>query len=393
VIIGSNVDRTSNNRNSDHYIEVSHVISFSTDISLPGPLKFSFINANDIAETEEYLLPGLPLPLYRQREVDFQQVKSIRGWRKIQHSFASGDLERDKKNKVTLREAGIIIERYSDIPLAVIFVRQHNNLGLAWLPNQVFDQASWVELITLVWAESDRERFPSFGDWTHDPEWMVREEEEIVDRVKYIEAEKHKLIVQLDKELAELSLALAEKQLEANHGRRRLITAQGDDLVQEVSKVFREIGFDVELLDQELASNQSRREDIRLRIPQNNDWEAIVEVRGYARSVGQTADLQRLGRFAMLFYKEKGRYPNKKLYVVNGELELSPSLRQDPLAPAKEDLETFAEDGGLVISTLDLFKVMKIKGQLRPYQIRESIVCTSGRWNIHFLMDSSEGTP
>ncbi len=390
VIIGSNVGNKNNNKNADDYIQASHVISFSPDISLPGPIMFSYLNANSIAETEEFLLPGLSLPLYRQREVDLQQVKDIRGWRQINNWSSSYDSDRDKKIKA-IREAGIIVERFSDIPLAVIFVRQYNNLGIAWLPNTVFNQAAWVELIALIWAESDRERFTSFGDWTRDPEWIVPEEEEIVERVKFIEAEKHKLVEQIDKELAELSLALAEKRLEVNQGRRRLITAQGDDLVQEVSEVFKEIGFDVEILDQELASNQSRREDIRLRIPRKSDWEAIVEVRGYARSVGQTADLQRLGRFATLYNKEKGRFPAKKIYVVNSELELPPSRRQEPLAPAKEDVETFAEDGGLVISTLDLFKAMKIKDQSKPYQIRESILCTTGRWNIHALMDSNEG--
>lgn len=123
-----------------------------------------------------------------------------------------------------------------------------------------------------------------------------------------------------------------------------------------------------------------RREDLRLTDPDLGDWEAIVEVRGYTRSAGKTADLSRLARFANLYYAEKNNIPNKRIYVVNGQTELLPSQRQEPFESSNEDIDVFGEQDGIVISTIDLFRVAKHLDKIGVEEIKRTIRETEGRW-------------
>ena len=140
-------------------------------------------------------------------------------------------------------------------------------------------------------------------------------------------------------------LGLEEKfthtSLLVNKGMRRLITAQSNELLEEVAQSFRELGFSVTLMDEELDDDVPKREDLRLGDPDIKDWEAIVEVRGHAKSSGQASNLNRLpGRFAKLYRAEKGKDPDKLIYVVNGQIEtFSPQLRNEPFSAAPDAVE------------------------------------------------------
>jgi hypothetical protein len=149
--------------------------------------------------------------------------------------------------------------------------------------------------------------------------------------------------------------------------------------VEEVINAFGTIGFHTQDVDETLPEEELKREDIRLTDRNDDGWEALVEVRGYARSGGKTADLIRLqGRFSDFYTKEKGRPPNKLIYVVNGPLELGPHLREKPLATSVADVRAFAESGGLVISSLDLYKAINGSGDMD--QVKQSIKDSTGLW-------------
>ena len=68
--------------------------------------------------------------------------------------------------------------------------------------------------------------------------------------------------------------------MEANNGLRRLITSQGNELVEEVSKILRTIGFQVDLIDNQIGQNEPKKEDLRLKCDDvdGEEWAAIVEV-------------------------------------------------------------------------------------------------------------------
>jgi hypothetical protein len=381
LIVGKDIDRQT------LWETNVHVICFSRDYPvLPGPIPNTRIMLSGLTETEEYVLPEMPLPFNQRREADLAELRNVKGWPRIKLSYSSKEItpqDAEGAEEILVRSA-IIADSHGGQPLAVLYQRMVDNLGVAWLPYTKFNQAAWVELIVTHWAQSDRERFPDFEDWTKSSEWMVPDEIRIVAAIGALEDEKKKTATRISQEIGSLRSRLTETTLVANRGRRRLLTAQGNELVEEVTSVFREFGFAVQIMDEKAEPNSPKREDLRLRElgKEDGDWEAIVEVRGYRRSNGASADLGRLSRFAELYLKEKRRYPNKRIYVVNGPLELFPSHRPIPLASANEDIGVFAEQDGIVISTIDLFRVSKLLGQLDPGVVRESIKCTSGRWTV-----------
>jgi len=372
------------------YLKNAHVISFSADIYyLPGPYPHTLVETEGAVTTEEYVLPPLPLPFHRRREADFDGVSSVRGWTKLVLAYDQprGPMENIEwvNSNETFMDGAIVLDHHEEHPLAVKYWRKDSGLGVACLPQPVFSQYEWIELIAMDWAKSDRERFPGFGDWTKSPEWMLPEELALASQIDSLEDQRRVAVSQIDDEINRLSQELTRAGLAANQGRRQLLTACGNELVEEVASLFADIGFEVENVDDILQADEPRREDLRLRIP-NEDagiWEAIVEVRGYAKSAGKTSDLSRLGRFADLYQQEKGRLPEKRVYIVNGQCEIhNPSHREEPLASAVDDVDVFAERGGVVISTIDLYRLAKCLDRCDVTQARDSIKNAVGRWSF-----------
>ena len=393
IVIAPNIDL------AHGWPQETHVICFSNEIKqLPGPLNHSHVGISDIAETEEFAFPDIPLPLSRLREADFGSLSSVRGWERLEIEIplpppayngiirGSGHyLSKDEREEAirVFNQGRIIFEAHTKQALAIYFVRKDCNLGVAWLPIISKNYASWVAVLVAEWAKLDKEAFPSFGDWTNSPEWLVYDEEKILTQIKEFEQQKQESIVKIDKQISKLINKLGEAKLKANNGLRRLITAQGPELLDEVAKCLDNIGFTVDFMDEQIGQGEPKKEDLRLKHidKEGKEWVAIVEVRGYARSGGTTADLLRLSRFADMYKIETGKYPDSRIYIVNGQLELLlPSERQEPLISAKDDLKIFAESNGVLIWSVDLFRALKAVASTDYPHILESIKCSQGRW-------------
>ena len=106
------------------------------------------------------------------------------------------------------------------------------------------------------------------------------------------------------------------------------------------------------------ATGQPKVEDLRLSDPDEPGRTNITEVRGY-KGGAKVSDLQRLARFAALYLRRTGALPTTRWYVVNQFLGTDPDTRRRPLAGSEDDLSVFAEDGGLVIDTRDLFHLAR----------------------------------
>lgn len=377
IIIASNVENASN------WPKKAHVVCFSGNISsLPGPVEDTYLQILSDAETEEFLFPHCSLSISRRREADYGNLTSVRWWPKVHLRYTS-ITDDDLETATTIFSKGAIIcELHTDSPLAVAFIREDTKLGVAWLPSVNTNQAAWVEVLVTQWAQSDKDSFPSFGDWTNYSEWLVAEEEQILSKIQALEEKKQKSVTEIDKQIGKLTTELALAKTSANNGQRRLITAQGQGLVDEVAEALKAIGFDVTNVDELVAGKGPRREDLRLghSTKEGEEWSAIVEVRGYARSAGNSADLLRLNRFASLYKQETGQDPDKLIYIVNGQLELLPPQRQKPLASAPEDLQIFSESGGILIWSIDLFRALKSTDSSNYPALLESIKRAQGRW-------------
>lgn len=371
--------------NAADWPDSTHVICFSKSITrLPGPLSGTSIRILGAAETEEFVFPDAPLPISRRREADFGNLTSVRGLPRLDLDFPPFLIGKPEVQTATtiFNSGAIICERWSNSPLAVYFMRDDHPLGVAWLPSEHTNEAAWVEVLVTQWAKSDKRAFPGYGDWTNSPEWMVPQEIQIISRIHALEQKKREFVIGIDKQISELTTKLTLAKTEANTGLRRLITVRGKELVDEVTEVLKHIGFNVVDVDELVSEKGPKREDLRLKhlAKGGEQWKAIVEVRGYARSGGTTADLLRLARFAELYEKETGKTPDKRIYIVNGEVELSPSQRQEPLASATEDLQIFSNSDGIVIWSIDLFRALKATDPTDYPALLESIKCAKGRW-------------
>jgi hypothetical protein len=366
------------------YLDSAHIVSFTMHEGSQFPIDVDR-NAGRVeitrwtATNAQFIVPSLSLPVHRRLMVDLQTVDSIRGWQRLYLYASTKDVESQKRLEAYHQESAVLLEGSTENPLAVVYWRQESNLGVAVLPNPVFDKYEWVKLLVSLWAEKDRARLGDFGVWSESPEWMTLEEITLVAKLERLEHEKVEVIRSLNLEIARLSDELRSESLATNQGLRRLLTAQDRELVAIVSDVFQQWGFCVEDVDDSLDGSQPKREDLRLRLPEPDlEWEAIVEVRGYEKSSGKTADIQRMNRFASLYLNEKKRLPSKRLYVVNGPIEISdPSQRPIPLASAQEDIELFAEEGGVVISTSDLFRASKLAGTVGQKALRDSTLLST----------------
>jgi len=251
------------------WLDQVHVICFSKKVeSLPGPTNNSatrlFYRNED---TAEYALPEMELPYSRRRDADFARLNNVKGWKTLHISQKPSEIlihEEARRAQGVLFEGAIIFDPFMKAPFATIFNREENNLGIAWLPQPIFNRVAWVGLITTEWAKSDQIRFSGFVDWTQLPEWMVPKEEELAKKITELEEKKRDTIRQIGEEIGALQLDLTEATLAADKEVRRLLTAQGAELVDEVANAFRKIGFKVRLMDKELEPTKSKREDLRL---------------------------------------------------------------------------------------------------------------------------------
>jgi len=287
VVIGRNITQEAN------WIWNVNVISFSSDVPVPNPIG-GYLTTSQVASTEAYNLPHLPLNIDRLRQVDFAGVANIKGWYLVSLDTRSA-MNMALYNTAWERfaEGAIATEAVSGTPLAEIFMRADKKLGVAILPNPAFRIFPWVELICTEWAKTLPDLFPSFGDWTKTTEWMTADELRYSEELHRLDDEEKRILAELSKGKASLQIQLAQASSSANIGIRRLIKSQSDELVDEVAKALEALGFTVTKMDDQISEGSPKLEDLRIKDPDVKDWQALVEVRGYSKSGGNTSDLIR----------------------------------------------------------------------------------------------------
>ena len=192
--------------------------------------------------------------------------------------------------------------------------------------------------------------------WRTRPAWATLREATVRADLAVLRGERQRLLADLDARETALRSAETGAIAAADAGPRRLLTAQGAKLVDAVIDALETLGYVVENVDNEDTgvSGQPKVEDLRLKDPDEPERTNITEVRGYTGGA-KVSDLQRIARFAALQVVRTGVLPTTRWYVVNQFLNTDPDTRRRPLAGSEDDLAVFAEDGGLVIDTRDLF--------------------------------------
>ncbi|MBK6309986.1 MAG: hypothetical protein WAX12_01570 [Candidatus Microthrix subdominans] len=228
------------------------------------------------------------------------------------------------------------------------------------LPSYVPNLARWLNTLIPRWRQRSPERFPQELDWSSDDEWSTAEERYVRQRIGRIQNDKRAAVSEFDEQIKSLSAELHRVNLAADSGPRRMLTNQGTELVDAAAQAIRDLGFDVIDADRDLDSERGQKlEDLQIREPNREEWIALVEVRGY-KGGAKTSDFQRLARFAARYERETTVSPSRRWLIVNHLINEPPASRPKAFESAPEDLELFAEDGGLVIDTRDLFQVVQM---------------------------------
>lgn len=253
--------------------------------------------------------------------------------------------------------------------------------GKSWcltLPPRV-KLLAWVEAAVGHWNSIDAKRFPGTLDWTNQAwEWLTPDEIKAADAVVAALQEKDRVEALRVAAMEAFNAARASSRA----GPFRLFTETGKGLADAVRDAFRDIGFVVRDMDEELTDRDAL-EDLRVSPLDRADWVALAEVKGYTRSQGKAEDLLNLtGRFGQRYRRTEGKEPDAYWYIVNHHFGDDPTARKTVLEGSDRDVDSFAAVGGLAIDTVDLFKLWRdvVRGHIAPEDARALLVGVTGRF-------------
>jgi len=245
--------------------------------------------------------------------------------------------------------------------------------GWCWALPHVPDRPElWLAAALQDWHERTPDRVPALPGWRSRLAWRTRREADALAALEALQTERDDALARYEQQEARLSAAADAAAAAADAEERRLLTAQGATLVEAVAVALRSLGFDVEDADSAPTPEGTPKvEDLRVRDPDDPTWTNITEVRGY-KAGAKVSDLLRLARFAGLHAIRTGSIPLSRWYVVNQFFDDDPDTRRAPLAGSEDDIAVFAEDGGLVIDTRELFNLQQLvdDGTVAPAQAR-----------------------
>jgi hypothetical protein len=263
----------------------------------------------------------------------------------------------------------------------------------AWvLPSDVPDLVAWVSAALAEWHTRDRDRFPGSPEWSRQPAWATHDERKLLGDLDAIRTEREAVLERLDHRERELVATLAAAQEAADAYERALLTSNDDPLVQAVLQAFTELGFSV--TDADVAPDRTEKlEDLRVKDASAPDWVALVEVKGYGKGA-QTGALTQFFRFERRYRQRTGRQPDALWYIANQFKDRDPATRQKILQSNEADVSNFADVGGLVLDTVELFHLLDAvrSGYITAGDARRSLRETTGRFSAPTLAGSSAGS-
>lgn len=241
--------------------------------------------------------------------------------------------------------------------LACLWTRPGGAQVLA-LPPDVGQKAGWVKAALKFFRTHAPDRFAEIRGWEERHEWSTADERTIRDSLTRVAETRQALTRKLDAEEQELRSALTVAESEADTGLRRLLTLQGTDLEVAVTDALRHLGFDVTVTDDQEGREGNRADDLRVRDPDAEGWEALVEVKGY-RGGAKVTDLSAITRHVLRYVIENGDKPSSVWWVANQFADQDPELRQPVLSTQDDELRQWADEiNGVSIDTSDLFRLV-----------------------------------
>jgi len=239
--------------------------------------------------------------------------------------------------------------------LACSYTR-HDGASVWIVPEDVMDLGAWFDLALSEWHAVKPEVFPGTGVWQTSSEWMTIAERKVFDDISVIDRQFSEAATKYENSRAELERVLEEQRLVGNTGRRRLLTAQSEDLQVAVRDALIDLGFDVEDMDPKWAERE-RREDFRIKDPDDLEWLVIGDSTGVAKGA-KASKFTTLAVYVTKFMlEERPETAPGQWLLVNRFFDRDPNSRGDVLRD--DDLMVVAEAGGLAFDTSALFVLVE----------------------------------
>lgn len=272
-------------------------------------------------------------------------------WRGSEASLtigASNDWEADPEH---------LIETTTKRPVALRYQRTHTGQGKGFpivtlaLP-LVDNLAEWFRAFVHDLHEIDPSRVPASPPRLSQPaDWYTPEQNRVAGEISRVDGE----IERLQLERARWEDEMRAEAERAHAGVLRALWSDGDDLVDAVEEILSGIGFRVRNMDKERQPGERKLEDLRLTVPDDDEWEAIAEVKGYPNDT-KTSDARQLREYRDLYRDENGRFPDATLWITNPHRRRDPSSRPAPNAELG-DIARIAE--AVHIQAVDLFPIWR----------------------------------
>ncbi len=247
---------------------------------------------------------------------------------------------------------------------------------IALLLPEIANLAEWFRAFLTDIHEIDPVRVPQLPPRLSVPaDWYTLEESALAERITTIDLQSERLANEREKIEAEL----AEESIKADAGIRRAISEDGDELVAAVSEILTDLDFQVRDMDANVKPNEAKREDLRLTLDDQPDWEAIVEVKGYPNGT-KTNGARQIREQREHYRDEKGQFPDLTVWLANPFRRIDPSSRPSPGSQVEE---AAANIGALHVLSTDLYKqwaLMK-RGKLDAHDVVKSLTdAEPGLW-------------
>jgi len=242
---------------------------------------------------------------------------------------------------------------------------------------QVTNLTDWFATFLSDVNENDPSRVPQPPPRLSKPsDWYTPEERALAARIEKASLDINDLIEERERLQTEL-IAVGES---GDRGIRRVLWADGDELVAGVSEILVDFGFEIQDMDAGLQPNEPKHEDLRLTLLDRPGWEAIVEVKGYTNGT-RTNDARQIREHREHYLAENGRLPDLTLWLANPFRQMDPSSRPTLGGNVGEAADNV---GAVHALTVDLYQqwILIKTGALDANDVVQDLIGASpGHWS------------
>lgn len=282
-------------------------------------------------------------------------------------------------------------ERYPYALLRSRTLREGSARSLV-LPSDTTDHRAWLVWFLRHLNKIDPDTFPGDPDWTRAPAWSTAGTLTVHDEFQKLHDERSKLLAEMEVKERAAASKLEDARAADKIGYQRLLTADGDELESAVQDVLTELGFTVQNMDGHHDQvTKAKLEDLRVGDPEDPEWIALVEIKGYTKGAKTNDVTQILGRPMRAYILEAGKEPSTVWHIVNPERTVDPSTRKDAI-PNDLDLEGLSDAGGALIETRQLFLALRDvqRGKLDAPSVKLSLKNALTRWDYRKVAGPAE---